>query len=34
VRRLVAHDAQLTAWAAVQGCAAVELWLDQAAAGA
>jgi 6-phosphogluconolactonase len=34
LRRLVARDPQLTAWAAVQGCAAVELWLDQAAAGA
>lgn len=34
VRRLMARDPQLTAWAAVQGCAAVELWLDQAAAGA
>lgn len=34
VRRLVAHDVQLTAWAAVQDCAAVEVWLDQAAAGA
>ena len=34
VRRLTAHDAQLTAWVAVQGCASVELWLDQAAAGA
>jgi len=34
VRRLMAHDAQLTAWVAVQACASVELWLDQAAAGA
>ena len=33
VQRLMARDAQLTAWAAVQGCAAVELWVDQAAAG-
>jgi 6-phosphogluconolactonase len=34
VRRLTAGDATLTAWAAVQGCAAVELWLDAVAAGA
>jgi 6-phosphogluconolactonase len=31
VRRLIAQDPKLTAWAAVQGCAAVELWVDQAA---
>jgi 6-phosphogluconolactonase len=34
VQRLMARDPQLTAWAAVQGCAAVELWVDEAAAGA
>jgi 6-phosphogluconolactonase len=33
VQRLIARDGGLTAWAAVQGCAAVELWLDQAAVG-
>jgi len=32
VERLLARDAELTAWRAVQGCARVELWLDQAAA--
>ena len=31
VRRLLAQDPGLTAWAAVQGCAAVELWLDPSA---
>jgi len=30
--RLIAKDATLTAWAAVQGCAGVELWMDDAAA--
>jgi 6-phosphogluconolactonase len=33
VRRLIARDATLTAWAAVQGCTAVELWVDAAAEG-
>jgi 6-phosphogluconolactonase len=28
--RLLAQDVRLTAWAAVQGCAAVELWLSPA----
>jgi len=28
IRALEAHDANLTAWRAVQECAAVELWLD------
>jgi 6-phosphogluconolactonase len=28
IRRLEAHDANLTAWRAVEACAAVELWLD------
>jgi 6-phosphogluconolactonase len=31
IRRLLAQDLELTAWAAVQGCAAVELWVDQSA---
>jgi 6-phosphogluconolactonase len=31
VRRLLAQDLGLTAWAAVQGCAAVELWVDESA---
>jgi 6-phosphogluconolactonase len=31
VRRLLAHDLGLTAWAAVQVCASVELWVDQSA---
>jgi 6-phosphogluconolactonase len=31
IRRLLAQDPQLTAWAAVQGCPAVELWVDQSA---
>jgi 6-phosphogluconolactonase len=29
IRRLIAGDLRLTAWAAVQGCAAVELWVQQ-----
>jgi 6-phosphogluconolactonase len=29
IRRLIAQDLNLTAWAAVQGCAAVELWVQQ-----
>ena len=29
VRRLIAQDPDLTAWAAVQECAAVELWVQQ-----
>lgn len=29
IRRLIAQDPGLTAWAAVQGCAAVELWVQQ-----
>ena len=29
IRRLIAQDLTLTAWAAVQGCAAVELWVQQ-----
>jgi len=28
ITALEAHDANLTAWRAVQGCPAVELWLD------
>jgi 6-phosphogluconolactonase len=32
VRALRAHSAALTAWRAVQGCARVELWMDEAAA--
>jgi 6-phosphogluconolactonase len=32
VAALLARDPKLVAWAAVQGCASVELWLDQAAA--
>ncbi len=32
VAALLAHDPQLIAWAAVQGCARVELWMDDAAA--
>jgi 6-phosphogluconolactonase len=28
IKALEAHDADLTAWRAVQGCPAVELWLD------
>jgi 6-phosphogluconolactonase len=30
IGRLIAQDRKLTAWAAVQECAAVELWLEQA----
>ena len=29
IRRLIARDLGLTAWAAVQECAAVELWVQQ-----
>lgn len=29
IRRLIAQDLTLTAWAAVQGCAACELWVQQ-----
>jgi len=29
IHRLIAQDLKLTAWAAVQGCAAVELWVQQ-----
>jgi 6-phosphogluconolactonase len=29
IRRLIAQDPDLTAWAAVQECAAVELWVQQ-----
>lgn len=29
IRRLIAQDLSLTAWAAVQECAAVELWVQQ-----
>jgi 6-phosphogluconolactonase len=29
IRRLIARDSGLTAWAAVQECAAVELWVQQ-----
>ena len=32
-RRLLARDPTLTAWRAVSGCARVELWADEAAAG-
>jgi 6-phosphogluconolactonase len=32
VKRLLAQDAELTAWRAVAGCSRVELWLDEAAA--
>jgi 6-phosphogluconolactonase len=32
VEALLAGDPQLTAWAAVQGCAGVELWMDEEAA--
>jgi len=31
IGRLIARDPQLPAWAAVQRCSAVELWLDQTA---
>jgi 6-phosphogluconolactonase len=32
VAALLAHDPKLVAWAAVQGCASVELWMDEEAA--
>jgi 6-phosphogluconolactonase len=32
VAALLAHDPRLVAWAAVQGCASVELWMDDEAA--
>jgi 6-phosphogluconolactonase/glucosamine-6-phosphate isomerase/deaminase len=32
VAALLAHDPKLVAWAAVQGCASVELWMDDEAA--
>ena len=34
VAALLAHDPKLIAWAAVQGCARVELWMDDEAAAA
>ncbi len=32
VAGLLAHDPKLIAWAAVQGCASIELWMDDEAA--